>query len=152
MTDLKTQIKEDLKTAMREHNEIAKNTLKGILAAFTNELVVIGKMPQDELSEEEMLKVLKRLEKQRKDSIEKFIEGGRDDLAENEKGELEIIQKYLPEKMSKEKIKEIAENKKAELGIEDKSKMGILVGAVMKEANGSADGKDVKEVVEELFN
>jgi len=152
MTDLKTQIKEDLKTAMREHNEIAKNTLKGILAAFTNELVAMGKMPQDELSETEMLKVLKRLEKQRKDSIEKFIEGGREDLAENEKGELEIIQKYLPEKMSKEKIKEIAENKKAELGIEDKSKMGILVGAVMKEANGSADGKDVKEVVEELFN
>ena len=149
--NLKEQIKADLKTAMKEKNEAAKNTLKGILAEFTNTLVATGRTPQDELTEEEQIKVLKKLQKQRKDAIEKFIEGGREDLAENEKLELEVIEKYLPEAMSKEQILEIAKIKKEELGIDDKSKMGILIGAIMKETAGQADGGDVKEVVINLF-
>ena len=150
--NLKEQIKADLKTAMKERNEAAKNTLKGILAEFTNELVATGKTPQDELNEADQIKVLKRLQKQRKDSIQKFIEGGREDLAKNEKLELAVIEKFLPEAMSKEEILKIAQAKKEELKIEDKSKFGILMGAVVKETAGNADGKDVKEVVESLFN
>jgi len=149
--NLKEKIREDLKVAMKEKNDIAKNTLKGVLAEFINFLVANGKTPQDEISEDEIIQVLKKLEKQRKDSIEKFKDGGRDDLAENEKKELEIIEKYLPEKMPLEKIQEIAQKKKEELNVEDKSKMGILIGAVMKEVAGQADGNDVKKVVEGLF-
>jgi uncharacterized protein YqeY len=108
-------------------------------------------MPTDELSEEEQIKVLKKLQKQRKDAIEKFNEGGRADLADNEKLELEVIEKYLPEAMTKEQILEIAKAKKEELGIEDKSKFGMLIGAVVKETAGQADGGDIKEVVESLF-
>lgn len=149
---LKETIKEDLKTAMREHNDVAKNTLKGALSAFTNELVALGKTPRDEISDEESMKVLKRMEKQRKDAITKFTEGDRADLAENEIAELKILEKYLPTMMSAENILKIAEAKKAELGIDDISKMGILVGAIMKETAGQADGTDVKNAVTSLFN
>ena len=148
---LKEQIKEDLKSAMREHNKVAKNTLKGILATFTNELVATNRTPQEELQEEEMLMVIKRLEKQRKDSIEKYQKGGRNDLVENEKEELIVLKRYLPEKISLEKIDEIAQKIKKELSIKDKSKVGILIGAVIKETKGQADGSDVKKIVQELF-
>jgi uncharacterized protein YqeY len=150
--NLKEQIKADLKTAMKEKNDAAKNTLKGILAEFTNTLVANGKMPSDELLEDEQIKVLKKLQKQRKDAIEKFVQGDRQDLADNEKLELEVIEKYLPEAMSKEQILEIAKAKKEELGIEDKSKFGMLIGAVVKETAGDADGGDINEVVESLFD
>jgi len=149
---LKNQIKEDLKIAMKTGDEIAKNTLRSILSEFTNFLVANGKTPQDEISNEEGISVIKRLKKQREDSIQKYLDGGREDLAEQEKKEKEILEKYLPEMMSQDKIKEIAEKLKDELKIEDKSKMGILIGKVMQETKGEADGKDVKKVVESLFN
>ena len=96
--------------------------------------------------------VIKRLAKQRKDSIEQFRNGGREDLAGVEEKELAILEELLPQMMSQDAIRPIAEKKKAELGVEDKSKMGILVGAVMKELGGQADGSDVKAVVDSLFN
>jgi uncharacterized protein YqeY len=76
--------------------------------------------------------------------------GGRN-LAESEKAELAILEKYLPKMMSKEDIKKIAEAKQKELGITDKSKIGQFVGMLMKELKGKADGADVKEVAESLF-
>ena len=152
MENLKTLLKADLKTAMKEKNDVAKNTLKAILSEFMNELVVNGKMPSDELDEESQIKVIKKLQKQRKDSIQQFIDGGRQDLADNEKAELEVIKKYLPEAMSRDEILKIAILKKEELGVEDKSKFGMLMGSVVKATGGNADGNDVKEVVESLFN
>ena len=152
MENLKTLLKADLKTAMKEKNDVAKNTLKAILSEFMNELVVNGKMPSDELDEESQIKVIKKLQKQRKDSIQQFIDGGRQDLADNEKAELEVIKKYLPESMSRDEILKIAILKKEELGVEDKSKFGMLMGSVVKATGGNADGNDVKEVVESLFN
>ncbi len=108
--------------------------------------------PQSEVSDELALGVIKRLAKQRKDSIEQFRNGGREDLASQEEKELVILEELLPNMMSQEEIRPVAEKKKAELGIEDKSKMGILIGAVMKELAGQADGGDVKIVVQSLFN
>jgi len=151
MNNIKEKIKEDLKEAMRNHDEIAKNTLKGALASFVNELVSLGRKPTDNLTEEETIKVLKRMEKQRKDAIEKYKIGNRDDLVQNEEKELSILKKYLPEMMGEDKIKEIAIKKQQELKIEDPTKKGILIGAVMKEVSGQADGSVVKKVVESLF-
>jgi len=125
--------------------------LRGVLAAFTNELVATGKTPQDVIDDDSALSVIKRLAKQRKDSIEQFEKGERKDLADKEREELTYLEKFLPEVMPKEEIQKIAERKKGELDIEDKAKMGILMGAVMKELKGKADGSDVKEVVEGLF-
>ena len=148
---IKDQIKEDLIVAMKAHDEIAKNTLKGLLSAFTNEVIANGGTPQSEVTDEVALKVLKRLVKQRKDAIAQYKQGGRDDLVENETAELKVLEKYMPEQMSEDEIRKIAETKKEELGVEDMSKMGILVGAVMKETKGNADGALVSQVVKSLF-
>ena len=94
---------------------------------------------------------MKKLVKQRKDSIEQFTNGGRPELAECEKYELGILEKYLPSAMPKAEIEKIATDLKAKLGITDKTKMGQLMGAVIKETKGKADGADVKEVVEKLL-
>lgn len=136
---------------MREKNQVEADTLKGLLAGFTNELVAKGKKPQDTPEESDCLAVIKRAVKQRKDSIEQFRKGGREDLAVAEERELGILKQYLPAEIGEEEIRKIAEGKKQELDIEDKSKAGILVGAVMKELKGQADGKVVKEIVESLF-
>ncbi len=146
------QIKDDMKTAMKERNAVKLSVIRGLLAAFTNEAVVLGKKPDDKLTDDEALTILKRASNQRKDAAEQFTIGGRPDLAENEEAELVVIQSYLPAQMSAEDIKVIAEKKKAELGISDKSKMGILIGAVMKEVGASADGGAVKTVVEEILS
>jgi uncharacterized protein YqeY len=145
------QIREDMKNAMRAKDALRVETLRGALAAFTNELVAKGKKPTDELTEAEVVGVMKRLAKQRKDSIDQYTSGGRPELAEKEKQELAIIEEYLPQMASLEKIEKVAIAKKAELGITDAQGLGKLTGAVMKEMNGLADGNDVKAVVAKLL-
>lgn len=125
--------------------------IRGILTAFTNELVAKGLRPDEEISAEDADKVLLRLAKQRKDSIEQFEKGGRPELAEKEKQELTILEEYLPEQMSDEEIQKVAEKKKAELGITEPAKKGMLMGAIMKELGSKADGSKVKKAVDELF-
>jgi uncharacterized protein YqeY len=145
------QIKSDMKDAMRAKDAQALTTLRGLLSAFTNELVAIGRTPQDSLSDEEAITVIKRASKQRKDAIEQFEKGGRPELAEDEKAELAVIEKYLPAMMSIEDIKTIAQAKIAEFD-GDKTKLGQIIGAVLRETAGQADGGDVKKVVTELLN
>ena len=148
---LHNQIKEKIKEALKARNELELSVLRGLSAAFTNELVATKRKPDEVLSDKEVLSVIKRQAKQRKDSIEQFKNAERNELAEKEKQELVILSAYLPEEMSKEEVEKIARAKKEELGVTDKSKMGILMGAIMKEVKGKADGAVVKEVVEGLF-
>ena len=147
-----TQIQEQIKDAMRAKDQVKLLTLRGVLAAFTNESVALKRTPQDKLSDQEAIVVIKRLVKQRKDSIEQFEKAGRTDLSENEKAELAILEEFLPPAMSEEKVREIVLAKKAEMGITDKSKMGQLMGAVIKASNGEADGAVVKKIVEEILS
>jgi uncharacterized protein YqeY len=148
---LHQEIKDQLKESMKAKDEVKLRTVRSLLTAFTNELVANGKTPQDILEDEAVMAVIKRAAKQRKESITQFEENGRPELAAPEKEELEVLEGYLPQMMSQEEIKPIAEAKKAELGVDDKSKMGQLIGALMKDLNGTADGGDVKAVVESLF-
>lgn len=148
---LHEKIKGEIKTAMLARDTVKLSVVRGMVTAITNELVATGGMPQDILPDEAVLKVIKKLSNQRKDSIQQFIDGGRPELAESEKAELAILETYLPTLMSQEAIKPIAEAKKAELGITDKAKAGQLTGAIMKELAGKADGNDVKAVVDSLF-
>lgn len=145
-------IREKLKDAMRNKDQVALDTYRGILSAFTNELVAAGKLPQDEITDEIALSVIKRTIKQRKDAIEQFTAGGRADLADADREQLALLEVFQPAQMSEADVRSIAEKKKAELGIEDRAKLGILVGAVMKETGGNADGQMVKKVVENLFS
>ncbi len=149
---LHEDIKASLKDAMKTKNEAKLRTVRSMLTAFTNELVATGKKPNEVLDDAGVLSVIKRLAKQRKESIVQFEAGNRQDLADPEKEELEILESYLPQMMSQEEIEPLAKAKLAELGFTDKSKMGQAIGAVMKDLQGKADGKDVKEVVERLLS
>jgi uncharacterized protein YqeY len=148
---LHQEIKDSLKDALKAKEEVRLRTIRGMMTAFTNEAVATGGTPQTILADEQALAVIKRLAKQRKESIVQYEAANRPELAAPEKDELMVLESYLPQMMSQEQIRPIAEAKKAELGVEDKSKLGILVGAVMKELAGKADGGDVKAVVESLF-
>jgi len=149
---MQDNIKSQLKGAMVAKDTVRLTVLRGLLSAFTNELVATKRKPSDALTDEEAVAVIRRAVKQRKDSIEQFENGGRQDLADDEKAELAILDTFLPQLMSKDEIRKVVEAKKAELGATDKSKMGIFMGAVMKDLKGKADGADVKEVIENLFN
>jgi uncharacterized protein len=146
------QIKSQIKEAMLAKDSLKLGVLRGLLAAFTNELVATKRTPQEILSDEEVIAVIRRATKQRKDSIEQFEKGGRPELAEDEKKELSILETFLPQMMSREEIKKVVEAKKAEMGEVDKSKLGIFMGSVMKELKGKADGADVKAVIDESFS
>jgi uncharacterized protein len=144
-------IKESMKQAMRDKDTVRLTVLRGFISNFTNELVATGKTPQDPVTDELAMTVIKRAAKQRKDAIEQFTAGGRADLAASEQAELEIVNAFLPTLMSREEITAIAEAKKTELGVTDKAGAGKLVGALMRDLGGKADGGDVKAVVDSLF-
>ncbi len=149
---LTAQIKTDMIAAMKTRDTLKVNTLRGAMTAFTNELVAKGKRPTEELDDDGALTVIKRLAKQRKDSIEQYTAGGRPELAQKEADELKILEAYLPQMASREEIEKIARAKKEEMGISDAAGMGKLMGAVIKEFAGRADGGDVKAVVQSLFS
>lgn len=149
--ELHEQIRGELKEAMKAKDQAKLRTVRSMLTAFTNELVATNRTPQTPLPNTDVLAVIKRLAKQRKESITQYESAGRTDLSEPEKEELAILESYLPQMMSKEAIRPIAEAKMQEMGVTDKSKMGVLIGSLMKDLQGKADGADVKIVVESLF-
>ena len=146
------ELKEKMKDAMRAKDSVRLNVIRGLIAACTNEAVAKGKGPDGVLSDEEVLAVITRAAKQRKDSIAQFEAGGRPELAEGEKAELAIIQEMLPAQMSHDEIVAAAAAKAAELGITDKTKANQLMGMLMKDLKGRADGNDVKAVVDGMFD
>ena len=148
---LHQEIRDGLKEALKAKEEVRLRTIRSMLTAFTNEAVATGGTPQTQLTDDQVLVVIKRLAKQRKESIVQYEAANRPELAVPEKAELIELETYLPQLMSREEILPIAEAKKAELGIDDKTKMGMLMGAIIKELSGKADGGDVKAVVESLF-
>lgn len=144
-------LKDQIKEAMKAKDAVRLGVLRGLVTGCMNELVATKRTPQDELSDEEVLNVIRRAVKQRKDSIDQFIKGGREDLAGDEKAELAVLETYLPAMMSKEDVMVIAKAKMTELGVADKSKIGMFMGTLMKELKGKADGDVVKSVVDELL-
>ncbi|MCA9353640.1 GatB/YqeY domain-containing protein [Candidatus Nomurabacteria bacterium] len=148
---LQTDIKEKIKEAMLAKDQVRLGVMRMLTSAFTNELVAKGKKPTEELSDDEALAVIARLAKQRKDSISQFEAGGRMDLVEEEKGQLAILEKFLPEMMGEDEVRNFVSTKKTELGVDDPKDKGKLMSEVMKELKGRADGGIVKSVVDSLF-
>jgi len=140
-----------MKDAMRAKDATKLAVVRGLISNCTNEAVTRGKGPDGVLSEEEVLGVVMRAAKQRKDSIEQFTAGGRPELADGEKAELAILETMLPAQMSREEIEAAARAKAAELGVADKTGVNKLMGMLMKDLRGKADGTIVKEVVDTLF-
>ncbi len=144
---LHQEIKSQIITAMKAKDALRLSVLRGVLAAFTNELVATKRTPQQELADDEAVAVIRRLAKQRTESIEQFRKGGREELAEKETAERTILETFLPAQMSNEEIEKVVREKKEAFGSADASQAGKLVGAVMQELKGHADGNTVKEVV-----
>ena len=143
--DIDTKIVE----AMRARDALLLSALRNLKAVFMTEAIALKKA--DGLTDAEALAVIKRVVKQRKDSIEQFTSGGRKDLAKAEEAEMKILETFLPAQMPEKEVRKIAEATQKKLGVTDKAKIGILIGAILKECKGQADGALVKKIVEELF-
>ena len=119
---------------------------------------IIGKLKAsqidkgEELTGDESLKILKSATKQLKESVEQYKKGGRDDLAEKELFELSLLDKYLPEQLSRDEIRTTVKNTIKSTGAESMQEMGKVMGAVMKEMAETADGKLVQQIVQEELN
>ena len=148
---LHEQIKNSIKEAILAKNTVLLETLRSMVAGFTNELVAKNRKPNEMLTDEEAIAVITRLSKQRKDSIEQFKKGNREDLVKEEEAQLAILETYLPKLMERSEIEKIAKGKKEELGITNATQKGMLISTLMKDLKGKADGGVVKEVVDTLF-
>jgi uncharacterized protein YqeY len=146
---LKDQLMADFKEAMKAKDDVRKNTISFARAAVKQYEVD----NREELDDEGIIKILAKQVKMRKDALADFEKAGRTDLADDYKAEIEILEKYLPEQMSKEEILKIVQATKEELGLEGtKKEMGKFMGAVMKKIGGNADGNTVREVIQGFLN
>lgn len=147
---LHQDIKKQMVEAMRAKDTLRLNVIRGLLSSFTNEAVSKKRKPDEELADEEVMSVISRAVKQRKDSIDQFEKGGRNDLAETEKAELAILETYLPAQMSRDEVVAYVKAKQTQLSF-DQNKKNQLMGMIMKELKGKADGMMVKETVDALW-
>ena len=145
---LKEQLNNDVKTAMREKDTETRDTLRLLLAAIKQEEID----KQVTLDEAGVQAVITKQAKQRRESIADYTKANRLDLVEEEEKQLVIIEKYLPQMMSREEIEVIAKAVIAETGVTDAKGMGQIMGKLMPQVKGKADGRLVNEVVRELLN
>ena len=146
---IQDEILADLKQAMKEKDKDRLNVLRSLKSKLLEREISERKDGEATLSDEQVTEVLMKAAKQRKESIEQFKEGGRDDLVANEQKELDIIQSYLPEMLSEEEIRDIARQKIKQLGAENMADMGKVMGAMMENLKGKAEGSLVSKVVKE---
>lgn len=147
---LKDTISNDLKTAMKGGDKLRLETLRGIRAALM-EKEIERRGGDTPMGAEDEVAVLLSAAKRRKESIEQFAKGGRQDLVDQESRELAIIQEYLPKQMGREEIVEVIRKIVAETGAQSAKDFGKVMPVAMKELKGKADGKVVQELVKELL-
>lgn len=139
----------DLKQAMKNKEQQRLKVLRSLKAKLLEREISERKDGEASLSDEQAIEVLMKAAKQRKESIEQFEKGGRDDLVATEQAELKIINSYLPKMLSEEEVREVTQEKIATLGADDMSDMGRVMGAMMQELKGKAEGSLVSKVVKE---
>lgn len=142
--ELKDQIMADVKTAMKDKDSLKLNTLRFLQAAVKNREIEMRPNP---ITSDEIMGVLKKLVKQRKESIEQYVAGGRQDLADQEAAELKILEAYLPAQMSKEQVEALVGQVISALGATSIKDMGPVMKEVLAKSGGTADNKLVSELV-----
>ncbi len=142
---LKEQLANDLADALRQGDDTRKSTIRMLMSAISTEEV--SGAERRELGDEEVLKVVARQVKQRRDSIEEFEKAGREELAKKEAAEMQVLQAYMPEQASREEIE--AESRKVidEIGATGPQDKGKVMQAIMPRLAGRAEGRDINEVV-----
>jgi len=145
---LKETIYNDLKISIKGGDNVTRGVLRFLNSDIKNAEIEKG----GEAGDKEIIEIIKRSLKRRKDSILQYEKGNRFDLADKEKEELAILEKYMPEQMSEEKIKKIVIDVIKELGVSNSSEFGKVMSLVMSRSKGLADGNVVSRVVKEKLN
>jgi uncharacterized protein YqeY len=138
----------DFKSAMKNREELRLNVLRMVKTAAKNKQVELGR----ELNEDDLLAVIRSQAKQRRDSIEQFRQGGREELATREEAELAFLNNYLPQQMTPEQIESNVREIVAELGVDSMKGMGQVMKEFMSRHQGQADGKQVQEAVKVILS
>lgn len=147
---LEINIMTELKAAMIAKNEAALRGLRAIKAALLLAKTAEGKV--SEITEDDEIKILQKLAKQRKDSLEIFVAQNREDLAQKERDELEVIEKFLPKQMTEEELREAIQQVIAEVGATSGADMGKVMGAASKKLAGKTDGKAISAMAKQLLD
>ena len=144
---LKDRISEEIKTAMKAKDKLRLETVRGIKKVILEKESEIRANGRDELTEEEELAVVTQLAKQRRDSIKQFTDAGREELADKEAKELDILEEYLPAQLSDADIEAAVDEVIAKVGASGPRDMGKVMGPVMQKLKGQADGGKVQSIV-----
>ncbi|AMA72355.1 MULTISPECIES: GatB/YqeY domain-containing protein [Aneurinibacillus] len=138
----------DMKQAMKDKDKLKLSVIRLVKSAIKNEEINQGK----ELSDDEVLTVLTRELKQRRDSLQEFEKAGRDDLATSARDEIKILMEYMPEQLSEDEIRTLVKEAIEQTGASSKKDMGKVMGALMPKVKGRADGSLVNKIVQESLS
>ena len=147
MPALLDTIRSEMTTAMRERDTQRRDTLRLLIAALDNARIAAGR----ELSDDDAIVALQREAKQRRESIDEYRKGARDDLAEAEQAELVIIEAYLPSQLGEDELRAMAREVIAESGASGPGDLGAVMGPLMQRVRGRADGRQANALVRELL-
>jgi uncharacterized protein YqeY len=142
-SSLKKRIDQNMKEALKNRDSLTLNVLRMLKSEIRYKEIEKG----SELSDDDVISVLSSAVKRRKDSIQQFEKGGRDDLASKEKEELEVVTKYMPEQLGDEELSQIISLAIGEEGVTGPSDLGRVMKLVMPKVRGRADGKKVNQMV-----
>jgi len=147
--DIKDRIISDMKKAMKERDSFRLQVLRSLKSKLMEKEISERKGGDAKLSDEQAVEVLMKAAKQRKESIDQFKNGGRDDLVEKEEKELVLIESYLPEMMDEKEIRKKVQAKIEQTGATGMQDMGKIMGALMSELKGKAEGSEISRIVKE---
>jgi hypothetical protein len=145
---LKQKLSVDLKQAMRNGDALKKSTIRMLMAAINNAEIA----RQAKMEDSDIFGIISKEVRQRRESIEAFKQGNRQDLVDKEAVEIEVLQGYLPQQMSREEIAEAARKVMAEMGAEGPGDKGKVMPKLIAQLKGQADGREINEVVSELLS
>ena len=149
---LNDQLAEDLKQAMKAKDAVRLRTIRSLRAALKEKEIAERRDGEAHLSEEQVLAVVQKQAKQRRDAIAQYEPAGRDDLVAKEQEELEIIEAYLPKQLGDEEIRRVVQEIVAATGASSMREMGKVMGAAMQQLRGRADGHRINEIARELLS
>ena len=148
MATLKEQIKERLNRAMKDGDELTRSVLRMLLAAILNKELA----SKSGLKDSDILEIISSEAKKRRESVSAYEKGGRKDLAEKEKKEIEILQKYLPEQLSEKEIQKIVDRAVKKTGAKEIKDMGKVMKEIMPQVKGRVDGSLASRIIKERLS
>ena len=149
---LRERIDAEIKTAMKSKDKVRLETVRGIKKFILEKEVSLRPSGQETLTEAQELEILMQIAKQRRDSIDQYRKGGREDLVAQEEAELVILEEYLPPQMSDEEVSKIVDEVIASVGATSAKEMGKVMGKVMQQLKGKADGNKIQDMVKAKLN